>query len=205
MHPGACGGSADPLTGAIGQGRSAIQAHRPLEKAPGPTGAHAVHEGAILLGSFCLQHTGDHLHAGIAQPLQTTTGNTGIGIGECHHHPSDPCLDQGVRAGRGAAVMAARLQGDDDRAAAGGITGLGQGPHFGMGFTRPGMKPLPHQRAGGIEHHRAHQGIRTRGTIGQGRQFQGPTHPGNPALISVSDRPHELRGSVCTSRHSPTT
>ncbi len=126
-----------------------------------------MHEGAVLVGRFSLQHTGNHLYSGIAQPLHTTTGNTGVGIGQRHHHPSDPCLDHGVGAGRGAAVMAAGFQGDDDRATAGGITGLGQSPYFGMGLTGPGMESLPNEGSVGIQHHCANKRIRTGAAFSQ--------------------------------------
>ena len=205
MHPGARRRSADPLALAIGQRRAAIQAHGPLEHPPGPAGLDPMDEGAVLMSGVNGQHTADHLQPRIPQSLQSTAGNAGVGIGERHHHPPHSSGKDRFSAGRRAAVMAARLQGDDDRAASGGVTGLGQGNGFSVGLTGTGMKPLTNQAPFGIEHHRTHEGIGAGMAFGEGGELKRPAHPGQPGLLRAADGTHQLSGWVCTSRHSATT
>ncbi len=88
MHPAAGRRAADPLAGAIGQGRAAIEAHGPLQQAPGAARANAVQEGAILLGGFGLAHAADHLNPCGFELGDAAAGHTGIGISQGNHHPA---------------------------------------------------------------------------------------------------------------------
>jgi hypothetical protein len=121
------------------------------------------------MGSFRLKDAADHLKAGIPQALNATTSDAGIGIGEAHHHPLDARSDHGIGTGGRAAVVTTGFEGDHDRAAAGGIPGLGQGAHLGMGLPSAGMKAFAHELAGWIKHHRSHKGIRAGVAFRQGR------------------------------------
>ena len=66
--------------------------------------------------------------------------------------------------------MAARLKRHHQRAALGGITGLGQRTHLRVGLSGTGMKALPHQGAVGIQNHGTDQGIGTGAPLSQRRQ-----------------------------------
>ena len=196
MHPATGVGTTDPLTGAIGQRGSAIEPHRPLEHPPGATRADAMQKGPVLLCGLLPKHTGDHLNTGLPQLSNPATSHPGIRILQRHHDPGHPGLQNSSGAGRCAAVVAARFQGHDQRATCGGGSSLGQSSHLGMGLTRAGMEPLPHQSALTVEHKSPHKGIGAGATFSQRSQRQGPAHP---------EVPHQLRGRSCNDRHSPTT
>ena len=80
-------------------------------------------------------------------------------------------------------MVAAGLQGDDDRAASGGVTSLGQGDGFSVGLTGTGMESLTDQATVGIEHHRTHQGIGAGAAFRERGQLKRPTHPSQPGLV----------------------
>jgi hypothetical protein len=121
-----------------------------------------MHEGTVLMRCFSLEHAGDHLQTGIPQTLNATTSYTGIRIFECHNHALNAGLNHRLRTGRRAALMAAGLERNDDRAALGAPTGLGKGTHLGMGLTGFGVKALTRQRSLSIQHHGTHKRIGAR-------------------------------------------
>ena len=196
MHPIAGGWAADPLAGAIGQSGAAIEAHGPLQDPERAAGANTMQKGPVLFSGLGVEHTADHLHSSLPELTDARSSHPRIRILKGHHHPGQACLEHGLGARGRPAVMAAGLQRHHQGAASGGITGLGQGTHLRMGLSGTGMKALPHQGAVGIENHGTHQGIGTGAPLSQRRQGQGPSHP---------QVPHQLSGSSCRERHSPTT
>jgi hypothetical protein len=159
-------------------------------------------ESTVLMRCVSLEDAGDHLQTGIPQTLNATTSHTRIRIFECHNHALNAGLNHSLRAGGGAALMTTGLECDDDRAALGAPTGLGKRTHLGMSLTRLGVKSFTHQRSLSIQHHCTHQGIGAGLAFRQGSKLQRAAHPKRPA---VGAGLHQLRGWVCTSRHSPTT
>lgn len=97
------------------------------------------------MASFRFEHTGDHLKAGVAETLHPPPATRGSGSVSATTTLRMPALITASVQG-GAAVVATGLQGDHDRAAAGGFAGLCQSPHLGMGLTGAGMEPSPTRR-----------------------------------------------------------
>jgi hypothetical protein len=104
-----------------------------------------MNEGAILMRCFGLQNAGDHLQARIPQTLNATTSHSRIRVSECHDHTLNAGLNHSLRAGRGAALMTAGLERNDDRSTLSSITGLSKRTHLGMSFSCLGMKAFTHQ------------------------------------------------------------
>jgi hypothetical protein len=63
--------------------------------------------------------------AGVTQPSDALAVDPLVGIEHGDHHASHPRIDQRIRAGRGLAPMAARLQGDIGGGTASSLPGLG--------------------------------------------------------------------------------
>ena len=93
-------------------------------------------------------------------------------------------------------MVAAGFKGDHKGSAPGRIPGLPQRTHLGMGVSSPRMKAFAHKAAFAIKNHGPHKGVGAGVAFSKGGQGQGPPHP---------ELPHQLRGSSCRDRHSPTT
>ena len=106
------------------------------------------------------------------------------------------CIRDSLTAGGRAAVVAAGFKGDHKGSAPGRITGLPQCTHLGMGISGPRMKAFAHKVPLAIKDYSPHERVGAGVTFGKGGQGQGPPHP---------ELPHQLRGSSCRERHSPTT
>ena len=124
MHPPAGFGAANPLAGAIAEGRAAIGPHGPLEDGPGPARGQAVQEGAVEAAGFGFAHPLDHGDAGRLQLGDAAPCHLGVGIGHGDHHLLEACRDHRLAAGWGAAVVAAGLERHHQGAAAGPIPRL---------------------------------------------------------------------------------
>ena len=79
---------------------------------------HALEETDVHFTGLFRQYTGHHGDAGRLQFFQALAGHQRVGIGHRRHHLADAGLHQRVGAGRGAAKMAARFQGDVNGGAA---------------------------------------------------------------------------------------
>merc|ERR1739841_346946 len=116
MYPAARRRSADPLAGAIGERRAPIQAHGPLEHSPGAPIADAIHKGLVLDCSLSSADTLDHSKTRLLQLADAATRHTWIWICQGYHHLCDAGSDDCFGTRRGAAVVAAGLEGDVERA-----------------------------------------------------------------------------------------
>ena len=196
MHPISGGWTTDPLAGAIGQSGAAIEAHGPLQDPERAAGANAVQKGPVLLAGLLAQHTTDHLQPRLPQLTDAAPIHPGIGILQGDHNAANTRAQHRLTAGGRAAVVAAGFKGDHKGSAPGRIPGLPQRTHLGMGVSSPRMKAFAHKAAFAIKNHGPHKGVGAGVAFSKGGQGQGPPHP---------ELPHQLRGSSCRERHSPTT
>ena len=93
-------------------------------------------------------------------------------------------------------MVAAGLEGHDQRATASVLSGLSESSHFGVGSASLCMESLPDEGSISIENDGSDKWIGTGVTIGQGCELQCSPHP---------SLPHQSKGMVCSERHSPTT
>ena len=137
-------------------------------------------KGAIESLGLRPAHPLDHLQASGPQLGHALTGDQGIGVDHGQHHPGDARRDHRPAAGRRAALVTAGFERHYQCAAPGPLPGLGQGPQLGMGLAGPGVVALSHQLAIGGKHQGAHHRIGAGVAGAEGRQLQGPPHPGSP-------------------------
>src|SRR5579871_694767 len=88
----------------------------------------------------------------------------------------DTSRDQGVRAGRSAALMTVWLQVQVNGCATGAIPGLFEGQHLGMLDSGVGIRALAHNLVVSIHDHSAHPRIRRRQGDSPVCEIQGPTY-----------------------------
>ena len=119
MDPSPCRRAADPLAGAIGQGRTPINTHGPLQDPPGLTGLHTMQKSPVLLNGQRTQNTRDHLDSGVAQLSDSATSHPRVWILQCDHNASKARADHRLTTRGGTAVMAAGFECDHKGAAAG--------------------------------------------------------------------------------------
>ena len=91
-----------------------------------------VQKSAILLDRLLTKHSSDHLQAGITQLADPSTSNPGVGILQSNNDTPDASSEHSLTARRGAAVMAAGLQGHHQRSIPRRCTGLPESTHFGV-------------------------------------------------------------------------
>ena len=103
----------DPLAGAAGQGRVAVQRRRRLQAHPRCFAHHAAEKPDVQLPRryrqwvvHC-QHL--HLYACRTQPRKALAAHQRVGVGYGRHHFGDACGHQRVAARAGAAVVGAGL------------------------------------------------------------------------------------------------
>src|ERR1039458_4335955 len=120
LHVGAGALAGDPAAIVVGCGDFAVQGDGGLEGDQGARGAHEVQEGFVELLGFGGELGGDlDLDAGRAEPGKALSGD-----------PRHAGLDQGVDAGRSAAVVGAGFQVEIEGSAARLVAGLGEGDDF---------------------------------------------------------------------------
>ena len=180
MHPLAGQGAADPLTFAIWQGRSAIEAHGPLEQAPGAPSADPMHKSLVETGSLRLRYPLHHLQTGGPQTGDAPAGHPGIRIRHGHHHPCHSRRQDRIATGGRAALMTAGLQGHHQGAPPRPTGGLGQGHHLSMGFASAAVIALSHQLAVLVQHQGPHHRIGACRSGPEGGQGERPIHLGPP-------------------------
>ena len=71
-----------------------------------------VEEHLVETPAFLLAHAGLDRDACVAQNLRALARDERVGVQTANEHAADPALDDGVRAGRRAAPVAARLERD---------------------------------------------------------------------------------------------
>jgi hypothetical protein len=101
-----------------------------------------MHKSPVLMCCFRLQHSSDHLQPGITQTSDTGSSNTRVWVLHCHHNSAQAGSDDGLRAGRRAALMATGFQGDHQGSTAGLFTSLCESAYLSMGLTSTCMEPL---------------------------------------------------------------
>ena len=153
-------------------------------------------KGPVLLAGLLAQHTTDHLQPRLPQLTDAAPIHPGIGILKGDHNAANARAQHRLTAGGRAAVVAAGFKGDHEGSAPGRIPGLPQGTHLGMGVSGPGMKAFARKAPFAIKNQGPHEGVGAGMAFGKGGQGQGTPHP---------ELPHQLRGSSCRERHSPTT
>ena len=153
-------------------------------------------KSAVLMHRLSTQHPSDHLQTRRTQLGNTAASDPWIWVLKRDHNARHPRRNHSLTARGCPAVVAARLECDDQSPTPGRSSGLGQGADLGMGLAGPSMKPFTDQMAIGIENQGPDKGIGTGVAISKRRQIKGTAHPAGP---------HQLSGSVCNERHSPTT
>ena len=137
-------------------------------------------------GDFPGAHPGGHLHAGVVQACRTT-GGVRVRVGDGIDNRCDTGVDEGVDAGRCAAVMVARFQGHH-RGAAGRM--LPRGPqrnNLGMQTARRLGRAHPDDVPVRAHDHRSHRRIRIGGSLHPLGLFDRQAHRGE-ALRGHSHR-----------------
>ena len=94
-----------------------------------------VEEDGIQGVTLLPKEVGVHLDAGLSKDANASAIHPRIGISGAHNHSSNAMLDNGLRAGRGLTVVAARLQGDVERSVLGGLCQRCKGIALGVEFS----------------------------------------------------------------------
>ena len=81
----------------------------------------------------------DRPNSGLPQACNPAAGYFGIGVGDGHVDLRDPCVQDGVDAGRSPAVVAAGLKRDVEDGAGSRVTRLAQRDDLGMGLAGDGL------------------------------------------------------------------
>ena len=102
----------EPLALAPHGGDLAVQGAGRLGHDPGPAGVHIVQPGFIQAPGLGRQQPHVHLHPPGSQELGPAAGDLGIGVTSRDDDPAHPGRQDGLGAGRGAALVVAGLQGD---------------------------------------------------------------------------------------------
>ena len=142
-------GTGDPAAVAGPRCNFPIERHGPLGYDPGPALRKEFQIGRIELSSCVFQDAGLHLNAGIAEFCQPAAVNLAsfqcMGrVGHSGHHAGHSGRQQGARAGRGLALVAAWLQRDVERCPAGPRAGNPQGLDLGMRLAEAAMPAFAH-------------------------------------------------------------
>ena len=101
----------------VRRGDLAVQRHGDLQGHPGPSFGDVLQEDAVLLADLVRHQADFHLDAVLAENLDALAADERVGIGQAHDDAGDAGFQEGVRAGRLFAVVAAGLQGDIGRRA----------------------------------------------------------------------------------------
>jgi hypothetical protein len=171
----ACGRTGDPLAGAVGGGRPAVEGGGEL---PGDVGTPQSRVGQPLgvdvlgLGG---EQPGLDLDAGLGQPPGAAPRAV-AGIGHRVHDAPYAGVQDGLGAWSGAAVVVTGFEGDDDGAAAGALARLFQGGGLGVRAAGEGVVSLPRAFSGGVEHDASDDGIGTGLSLGTCRQRDRVAH-----------------------------
>ena len=174
-------GPAHPARVAAGGGDLAIQRGGPLGDHEGPAGATVLGVGAVVLHRGAGAVAAAHDQAGLAQPGDATPVDAGIRVRVGDDHLPQAGGQDRLRAGWGAAVHRAWLQGDVEGRAAGVVAGLAQRCDFGVGAAGRGRRALADDPA--VAHdHGAHGGVGAGGPQHAAREFQGPRHVARHAV-----------------------
>ena len=119
------------------------------------------------------------------QPFATAADHLGVRIAVGEDHALNPRFQDPSRAGRGPAVMGARLERDVDRAAAGAATGGVERHRLRVLAAGPAV-PAGADDLAALRDHRAHHGVRRRGQAAPPRQRQGPPHRPPIGVVETS-------------------
>ena len=139
MRALARGLAGDPAALACGGRDLAVEGRRELQGDQRATLGEPREKSGVDFRRLGGEKAGLDCDAGGAQHGQTAPGDAGIGILDGHDDAGDPGGDQRIGAGRGLAVMAARLEADISsgtcgaRAGAGQRLGLAMRPAAGLG------------------------------------------------------------------------
>jgi hypothetical protein len=132
---GAGGFAGDPLARAVGEGRAAVEAHGEFDAHPGEALFHALHEANIELSGFVLHEPRFNGDTGAQKRIGALPAHARIGVLDSKHDTRDARFDQGIGAGRCAAVVTARLERNVRRRASNGLLGGAQRHDFSMGLA----------------------------------------------------------------------
>ncbi len=133
-------GGGDPLALPGRGGDAAVEAHRPLEGHLGTAEDVGDQEGEVEPDRLLHQEAGLDLDPRLAQLREAAAGDFRIGIAMAGHHAGDSGRDHRVGAGRGAAVVGAGLQGDEEGGTSRAVSRLAQGLDLGV---RASHLPVP--------------------------------------------------------------
>ena len=106
----ACLSTCNPLTLAVFEGTSAIDASGGLKTHPGPLSDHARDKAKIQIARLVLQKTNPDFDTGIAQGLEAVACDHGIGILHGSDHSAYPRLRSALRRKAGSSRNGCRVQ-----------------------------------------------------------------------------------------------
>ena len=163
------GRSRDPSGVSGSGGDPAVQGGRQLERDEGKPLGDVLDEGLVQAAAFLLPHRHLDPNAGLPECVYPAAGHHRIGVHHPRHHPPYAGVDERLGTRGGAAEVAARLQIDVERGAAGRVARLPERHHLRVIVAGPGMIAAPHDAA--VPHrHRSHHGVRTGPAGGPARQ-----------------------------------
>ncbi len=125
-------GAGDPLRGPVRRCGAAVERHGELAHHVGPTRASMVEIRGELRADLIGQHTDLDLETGGAEGCDPRSGDAIIGVDDADHHPANTGGDDRVGTRRSSAMVRARLERADDRAADRCGAGLGERDDLGV-------------------------------------------------------------------------
>src|SRR3990170_5301377 len=150
----------DPPGGSVLGGDLPVQGHRDLEGDPGPPGNAMVEipriEGEGLSGTDACHY----LDPGSAKGVESPTGNTPVGILQGDHYPGDSRGDDGLGARRGLAMVGTGFEGDVKSGALRRRPRFGEGEHFRVRASGPGVTTSPDDAPIPVHNDRSYSRIR---------------------------------------------
>ena len=113
--PGPRGGH--PAGVSVGRGDLSVQGHGRFQGHPGPSFGDVLQENTVLLADLVGHQADFHVDAVLEEDVDALAADERVGVGDAHDDAGDAGFQEGVRAGRLLAVVAAGLQGDIGRSA----------------------------------------------------------------------------------------
>ncbi len=170
VEPG--GPAGHPAAGPVGGGTAAVEGGGELPGDERPAVLDGERPGPVQPAGAVGQQSALDLDPGVAQRLRSP-GSHRVGVRLREHHAAYSCRDQGARAGAGAAVVVAGLEGDDGGGPTRGVPGLEQGRGLGVRVAGPAVEPLGDLAPRVVEDHAADPRVgseRYAGARGEGQR-----------------------------------
>lgn len=179
VHIAEGGGGAEPLV-AVGAGEFAVEGKGGFADDPGFSGGDPVVERTVEGGGFPGEDAGGDGDAFFSEEAVGPAGVGGVGVGGADDDAGDAGREDGVGAGRGAAVCAAGFEGDVEGGAFRGMSvagGVAEGGDFGVGSPGASVPALADDFSA-FDEQGADAGIGIRASEALGREGKGAPHEG---------------------------